>query len=238
MSEQYTAWDGNEYPWPPPDGWVLGSDGRYWPEGQQPTTAPEAATFGAMPPQSPAPPPASGALPPPGHAPPPGAMPPPGPQAPGTVAYGTAPTKSSKAGWWILGILLVLMALGVGGCFIIAATITQGAEEFGNSLEDLGDEFTRRSEASQAIGVESCSVIGGVPTASGTVTNPRSEASSYFIEIQFLDTSNGALLGTADTSVFEIEPGAREQWELTAPTSGFEGAVQCDRGPDSIRIAD
>ena len=31
MSDNYTAWDGNEYPWPPPEGWEIKSDGRYWP---------------------------------------------------------------------------------------------------------------------------------------------------------------------------------------------------------------
>ncbi len=55
MSEQYTAWDGNDYPWPPPEGWVMGNDGRYWPEGQQPTEAAVASELAPSPPP-PAPP--------------------------------------------------------------------------------------------------------------------------------------------------------------------------------------
>ena len=36
MTSAYVAWDGNEYPWPPPSGWYRGSDGRWWPEGHGP----------------------------------------------------------------------------------------------------------------------------------------------------------------------------------------------------------
>lgn len=30
MTETYTAWDGERYPWPPPDNWYLAADGRWW----------------------------------------------------------------------------------------------------------------------------------------------------------------------------------------------------------------
>ncbi|MEZ5229053.1 MAG: hypothetical protein R2710_21020 [Acidimicrobiales bacterium] len=186
--------------------WVLGNDGRYWPDGQQPTGPRDAATAagggdwaetttvappepsafaapdpGAMPPPGAMAPP--GAIPPPGAMPPPGApgmapqpgygAPPPGPQAPGTYTYGVAPKKSSKAGWWVLGILLFLMVVGVGGCLLIATVLADGAAELGDTFAEFEDEFDRRQEATQAIAVTSCSLEGGVPTASGTVTNPR-----------------------------------------------------------------
>ena len=32
----YTAWDGNLYEWPPPDGWYEAADGKWWPEGYGP----------------------------------------------------------------------------------------------------------------------------------------------------------------------------------------------------------
>ena len=35
----YTAWDDNQYPWPPPDGWYQASDGKWWPEGYGPPVA-------------------------------------------------------------------------------------------------------------------------------------------------------------------------------------------------------
>ncbi len=40
MSESYVAWDNNEYPWPPPDGWYQSPDKLWWPEGYGPGPAP------------------------------------------------------------------------------------------------------------------------------------------------------------------------------------------------------
>ncbi len=33
----YTAWDGNLYEWPPPDGWYQAADGKWWPQGYGPS---------------------------------------------------------------------------------------------------------------------------------------------------------------------------------------------------------
>jgi len=38
MDSKYIAWDGEEYEWPPPVGWVQESDGRWWPNEQQAET--------------------------------------------------------------------------------------------------------------------------------------------------------------------------------------------------------
>ncbi len=40
----YVAWDGNEYPAPPPEGWYQAADGRWWPEGYGPGPAAEPST--------------------------------------------------------------------------------------------------------------------------------------------------------------------------------------------------
>ena len=40
MSDNYTGWDGNTYPWPPPDGWYLASDNRWWAPGTGPNPPP------------------------------------------------------------------------------------------------------------------------------------------------------------------------------------------------------
>ncbi|MEL7155390.1 MAG: hypothetical protein AAFN30_02200 [Actinomycetota bacterium] len=34
----YTAWDGNLYEWPPPDGWYEAADGKWWPDGYGPSS--------------------------------------------------------------------------------------------------------------------------------------------------------------------------------------------------------
>ncbi len=45
VSDTYVAWNGREYPWPPPAGWEQRSDGRYWPVDTSP--APQAGvSFG------------------------------------------------------------------------------------------------------------------------------------------------------------------------------------------------
>ena len=36
----YTAWDDKLYQWPPPEGWYLATDGKWWPEGYGPEPAP------------------------------------------------------------------------------------------------------------------------------------------------------------------------------------------------------
>ncbi len=39
MSATYLAWNGQPYPWPPPDGWYEASDGRWWADGTGPDAA-------------------------------------------------------------------------------------------------------------------------------------------------------------------------------------------------------
>ena len=36
VSATYVAWNGQSYPWPPPDGWYEASDGRWWADGTGP----------------------------------------------------------------------------------------------------------------------------------------------------------------------------------------------------------
>jgi len=61
----YTAWDGNEYPMPTPEGWYLGTDDRWWPEGHGPGPAVVAPSAGSEAPGSGLP----SAAPPMGNAP-------------------------------------------------------------------------------------------------------------------------------------------------------------------------
>ncbi len=55
----YKAWDGNDYPSPPPDGWYEGADALWWPDGYGPGPAAQAAPAPEVPaPEAPAPAPA------------------------------------------------------------------------------------------------------------------------------------------------------------------------------------
>lgn len=40
MSATYVAWNGLSYPWPPPEGWYLASDGQWWAPGTGPNPPP------------------------------------------------------------------------------------------------------------------------------------------------------------------------------------------------------
>ncbi len=228
MVDSYTAWDGNTYPWPPPDGWVIGADGRYWPAGRQPGAA------------APAPPPAPAAPaappPPSSWVPPPGA-PPPGASAPGPVAQ-PPPAKSSNAALWVLGIFGGIILLTLAGCVAVVSTLNRAGDVISEGYSELADSTQRRTEAEQATAISECVVRGGIPVASGTVTNQRDVASDYVIVIDFFDTSNQSFIGSNQKKVIILDAGARKDWEIEAPVSGFEGSVRCDLAFGTIRLED
>ncbi len=141
----YTAWDDKEYPWPPPDGWYVAGDGKWWPEGYgpgatptadphtivEPAPAPAPAPLAAPAPDpiaAPAPAPLAAAAPAPVAAPSGeyGATPPPG------TAHGAPPAASSGSSGGspgkilaLLGGLLFLVVAGIGGFFALRG----GADE-------------------------------------------------------------------------------------------------------------
>ena len=107
MAETYTAWNGDEYPWPPPDGWELKSDGRYWPADQggeaaaAPAPDPAPVADFTPPPAAPAPGGFDAPAPAPGgfDAPAPGGFaPPPGGPAPAPAPGGFAPPPGAPGG--------------------------------------------------------------------------------------------------------------------------------------------
>ncbi len=190
MVDTYTAWDGNSYPWPPPEGWVMGTDGRYWPEGRQPGAA--AAAPGPPPGVRPPPPPGA---PQPSAMPPPSAVPPPGAPPPG--AYSPPPPgKSSNAGLWVLGIFGGIILLTLAGCVAVVSTLNRAGDVISEGYSELADSTQRRTEAEQATAISECAVRGGIPVASGTVTNQRDIPSDYMIVIDFYDTSDQTFIGS------------------------------------------
>ena len=58
MTTAYVAWNGQSYPWPPPEGWYEASDGQWWAPGTGPEPRPTVdptRTVVASPPNRPAP---------------------------------------------------------------------------------------------------------------------------------------------------------------------------------------
>ncbi len=110
----YIAWDGNEYPLPTPEGWYLGSDDRWWPEGHGP--GPKLAA--PLAPAAPPPPGIPSAAPPQNMAPPDTvySAPPPGsPTQPFVTGEGPSSSGNKGKGALLIAVALVgLLALGVG----------------------------------------------------------------------------------------------------------------------------
>jgi hypothetical protein len=153
-------------------------------------------------------------------------------------SYAPPPKSSSKAAWWILGILLGLVALGVGSCAILIGVLSRGVDQTVEFVDTFQEIQARRDDADLSVAIASCSVQGGRPTASGTVTNSRDVPSSYSIVIEFYSTDGGADLGAGDIVITDVAPNGRAEWSVTAPVSGFEGNVRCDKTFDTIRLPD
>jgi hypothetical protein len=160
------------------------------------------------------------------------------PGVPTTVLYGGPSANSSKAGWWILGIILLVIVLGLAACGAMIAAVGRGVEETADVFDDFADDVTRRGEATQSLAIASCSIVGGQPVASGTITNGRSLDSSYLVAIDFYDTETGGILASGETRIDDLAPGETQTWEITGSAAGIEGNIRCDRGFDTIRLQD
>lgn len=235
MASTYTAWNGDEYPWPPPEGWEQKSDGRYWPadRGPDPTPAapapPPPTDFGAVPP--PIPPPSARTMPPPGALPPPGGPPsggpPPGAPPPPQqwAGYQTGPPQpqkgSNRTTFIVLGIIFGILVLGVGGCIVALATL---GDEIVNTIESFGEET---QEAVDSIEFEQCGVVNGELIASGSIENRRDVTSSYDFTIVFVEP-DGTRSKFVNTEVNNLRSGESDLFRATygtAPDIGYRCEV-------------
>ena len=135
----YIAWDGNEYPLPTPEGWYLGSDDRWWPDGHGPGPAVGSPVAAPPPPlgMPSAPPPTdtSGA-PPLGERETIYSAPPPGSGSVGADPFvlgsdsssGDQPSSSGKP---ILIAAVVLLGLGAVGAAAWFALASDGDDDAG-----------------------------------------------------------------------------------------------------------
>lgn len=234
MTETYTAWDGKEYSWPPPDGWVQRSDGRYWPAEEAAAAPPSAAT----------PPPAS--TPPPAAAPPPAVPPPaaPTPQpipVPQQQSFDPGPPpeiKSSKTGMIVLLSIFGVLVLMFGGCtffvFRTANSVSDGIDEFGESIEEFEEnQIEARNEVSIEDG--SCSIVDGQPTATVIIQNRSGGRSDYRITVTFTD-GTGRRLTSGSEKIDSIDDGLDIRADITSIDTGLAGVLTCAVG-DVIRTS-
>ncbi len=175
----YRAWDENDYPWPPPDGWYEGSDGKWWPEGygpgpgtviEPPPSAAAPAPDPVVPPPAavPAPAPAPAAAPPPaapvagpppagGYAAAPGAAP--APNYEPAYAASPAPTTAGGGGGGngkilaIVGGLVALLVLAGIGFFVLSGGDDDPQEATDNTevpVATVGGDDTAGSDTTAA----------------------------------------------------------------------------------------
>lgn len=235
MTDSYVAWNGENYPWPPPEGWEKKADGRYWPadsapvhETERPVSPPPSDANAATEPQELEPdtfPPPAAAAPPPAAAtqwqPPPAAQqqtyqPPPGVTPMAGVPYVPPEKKKSGASKVLIGILIGLVVL-VGGC---TATLAIGGLVFGDKIEDAVDDFVEsQEEAAKQTTLEqdTCTDRAGRSVVDITVENSSGGTSDYFITVRFLGASGE--IATTELTISRVEPGEERTEEAVSDSS-------------------
>lgn len=147
----YIAWDGNEYPLPTPEGWYLGSDDRWWPDGHGPGPK-MVAPPSTVAPSAPPPPGMPSAPPPPQSMAPPDTIysaPPPGSPADPFMVAEAAPTSSGNRSRAVLiGVALVaLLAIGVGAAVALTSDDDEGTEAVATTVfQTQADDVTEGSD--------------------------------------------------------------------------------------------
>jgi hypothetical protein len=219
MTETYIAWDGLQYPWPPPAGWELKSDGRYWPTQQDTPPAPETAA--------------------PNHA---VAQPAPGPPASGPTPQQSAsptsmPTPAPSSGGSKTGLIILLSIVGfivlIGGSCVLAVNRFAGsASDAIDEITELGEEYAANQEEARAevtITENGCRIINGRPTATVRIANRSGGRSDYTVGVTFTDES-GRRLTESTASVDSIEDGEDVVLDIESFDTDVTGDITCGKG--------
>ena len=186
----YLAWNGREYPWPPPTGWEIRSDRRYWPvvaDSDAGGTGGFAPVYGPMPMATYARPEAL-----------------PAPELSDRVDG--LPLRRSSIVVLTLGCLLLIASLQFVSMDILGFTVEQ--QDFaGLNEEPVGQEFApideerelSRETIDELVDIDTCANDGGAvrrkagwttpSTASGPISSPSTSPSMVFASSTALPTS-------------------------------------------------
>ena len=222
MDQTYVAWNGEEYPWPPPDGWELKVDGRYWPADQGPATS-VASPDPEPPAPAPAPPPPQtfGAPPPPGgyggpspgggYAPPPGGggyAPPPGPggyTSPGPIDEPIGGPIGGPVGGPLPGSAAekrsntgrnILIGLLVFIALGVGGCVVLLAA-VGDEISDFVDDLSEIEVAEESVTFDTCGEVNGQLIAEGSLENPRDRETDFAMTISWEATDGSQSTATA-----------------------------------------
>lgn len=223
VSGTYVAWNGREYPWPPPSGWEQRSDGRYWPVTQTP--AAPAAGFS------------------PQHGPMgrsvyalPEELPPPDP----ADRVGPRPMRRRSIVALGAGALVLVLFVQFFRLDILGFTVSQeDFVAFDNDEPDLFEpDFDEERELSDQTKDELLTILDCSNSAeegatlTGQVENPLDSRRSYLIAVQFFVDGDRQLDGFAEVVV---EPGDRVDFVARSASPARVGPVGCQFG-DVFRV--
>lgn len=184
----YTAWDGNEYPLPTPEGWYFGTDERWWPEGHGPGPAPDGPpTARGMP----------GAVPP--------ATSPDWAKAPETTIYSAPqpgsgstpaaalPSNSGGNGKKLLGIGAVLLGLLVMGglAFVLLGSADDDEAAVDTTLFPAQQDEGADAPATTVASTGEADTTVAAPPGKGSIEDPYGIGEG--IVVQYTDGPTGQL---------------------------------------------
>lgn len=213
----YVAWNGREYPLPPPAGWERRSDGRYWPVDSGGSNLPPSG-FG---PQHGGP----GLL----YAPP-DTLPPPS----AADRMGSRPLRRRGIAALATGAFALFASLQLISMDILGFTVEQqdfvGNGDDGNlpDFAPVGEERELSPDTiAELIEITSCSNDGTGAHVEGTVTNPLEGPRGYSITIQFRVDGDRQLDGFAEV---DVPPGVAIPFSAVSASPSVDGPAECSIG--------
>lgn len=226
----YRAWDENDYPWPPPDGWYEGSDGKWWPEGYGPGpgTVIEPPPSAAAPAPDPVAPPAAAPAPAPAPVTPPPAAPvgggytPPAAAAPAPSyepAYAASPAPATAGGGGGNGKILAIIG-GLVGLLVLAGVGFFALS--GGDDDDPGQASNNTEVPVATVGGSDSGNEGSDTTAAGSDTTTAAASDAIGSFDNPYDIGDGVVLFYDDFST-----GEERRWlvEVLSPVADITQAV-------------
>ncbi len=218
MSDSYVAWNGREYPWPPPTGWEQRSDGRYWPVHSDHASSPSVGFNPQYGPASAAVFALADSLPPP--------LP--------HDRVGPRPLRRRSYAGLVVGVVVCLLLVQFVRLDVLGFTVSQG--DFVDFEEDdvlgveqapLGEERELSEQTKQELlEIRECTNDDGA-AMTGVVVNPLESERAYLITVRFVVSDERLRDGFAEVTV---PAGQGKEFTARSASPAVDGEVGCSFG--------